>query len=89
MESTSKGVSYKISFTSIKDLIKITNHCSHILQGDKYLQIIHFIKNNNKLQDCINKSGLKSVMLSCYYENKIELILGIDYNINSSSSHQN
>nr|AUN28274.1 hypothetical protein [Malassezia yamatoensis] len=80
---------YEISFASIKDLIKITNHCSYILQGYKYIQIINFIQNNTKLQDYMNKSGLKSVMLSCYYENKIELILGIDYAINFSSSHRN
>lgn len=41
---------YEISFASIKDLIKITNHCKSLLQGYKYVQLIDFMENNSKLE---------------------------------------
>lgn len=40
---------YEISFSSIKDIYKITNHCKHFLQGYKFLQLTNFIQNNPKL----------------------------------------
>ena len=41
---------YEISFASVKDLVKITNHCKYLLQGYKYVQLIHFIECNPKLE---------------------------------------
>ena len=44
---------YEIEFNSLNDLHKIVNHCKIVLKSSKFVEIINFIKNNNKLNNII------------------------------------